>query len=77
MGARTLTGPGGPASDLKPATNGAPAAELASELVPGKDRPPFGPELVRRRRLLDRLLRSPPARLVLLSAPAGDSKTGT
>src|SRR6185295_10023082 len=30
MGARTLTGPGGPASDWKPATNGAPTASRAS-----------------------------------------------
>ena len=75
MAARTLTGLDGRQATLKPTTRGDPAAGLASEFVAAKDRPPFGPELVRRPRLLNRLLRSPPARLVLLTAPAGYSKT--
>ena len=75
MGAWTLTGLGGRQATSKPATNGALAQELVSGFVAGKDRPPFGPGLVRRERVLNRLLQSPPARLVLLSAPAGYSKT--
>jgi LuxR family transcriptional regulator, maltose regulon positive regulatory protein len=45
------------------------------EPVAAKDAPHFGPGLVSRPRLIERLLRSPPARLVLFTAPAGYSKT--
>ena len=75
MAARTLTGLGGRQATLKPSTKGGPAQALASEFVAAEDRPRFDPALVRRPRLLHRLLRSPPARLVLLTAPAGYSKT--
>ena len=75
MAARTLTGLDGRQATLKPSTRGELAAGLASEFVTAKGRPPFGPELVRRPRLVNRLLRSPSARLVLLTAPAGYSKT--
>jgi LuxR family maltose regulon positive regulatory protein len=75
MAARTLTGLGGRQATLKPTTRGEPAARRTREFVAAKDRPLFGPGFVRRPRLLNRLLRSPPARLVLLTAPAGYSKT--
>lgn len=75
MAARTLTGLGGRQATLKPSTRGELAAGLAGEFVAAKGRPPFGPQLVRRPRLVNRLLRSPSARLVLLTAPAGYSKT--
>ncbi|MGH2984052.1 MAG: hypothetical protein ACRDK5_07335 [Solirubrobacterales bacterium] len=44
-------------------------------MVPPKAAPQFGSGLIRRPRLIKRLLDSPPARLVLLTAPAGYSKT--
>lgn len=73
MAARTPTGFDRQAT-LKPTTKEDSTAKLAGEFV-ATDRPPFGPELVRRPRLLNKLLRSPPARLVLFTAPAGYSKT--
>jgi LuxR family transcriptional regulator, maltose regulon positive regulatory protein len=60
---------------LRPTTTTDPTAGLAGEFVAAKDRPPFGLALVRRPRLIERLLRSPPAHLVMLTAPAGYSKT--
>jgi LuxR family transcriptional regulator, maltose regulon positive regulatory protein len=75
MAAQTLTGPGGRQATSKPITREEVAAGLAGEFADAKDQPQVGPRLVRRPRLLDRLLRSPPARLVLLTAPAGYSKT--
>jgi hypothetical protein len=75
MKAPTLIGLEGRQATWNQATRGKVAAGLASEFTAARDRPPFGPELVRRPRLLNTLLRSPPARLVLLAAPAGYSKT--
>jgi LuxR family transcriptional regulator, maltose regulon positive regulatory protein len=74
MAARTLTGLGRQAT-LKPTTGGEPAATSSRGFVAAKDQPHFDPGLVRRPRLLNRLLQSLPARLVLLTAPAGYSKT--
>jgi LuxR family maltose regulon positive regulatory protein len=75
MAARTLTGSGRHAT-WKPGRRGGPAAELTTEFVAANGHGPhLGPDLVPRPRLVNRLLRSRSAPLVLLTAPAGYSKT--
>ena len=75
MAARTLTGSGRHAT-WKPSRREGPAAELTTEFVAANGQgPQLGPDLVPRPRLVNRLLRSQSARLVLLTAPAGYSKT--
>jgi LuxR family transcriptional regulator, maltose regulon positive regulatory protein len=57
---------------MNPATRQAPSEQ---QFVARREAPRFDNSFVRRARLTDRLLGSPPARLVLLKAPAGYSKT--
>jgi LuxR family maltose regulon positive regulatory protein len=59
---------------MNPATGQRRGTTGERELVGGK-LPGFDPRFIRRRRLTERLLRSSRARLVLLTAPAGYSKT--
>jgi LuxR family maltose regulon positive regulatory protein len=60
---------------MNPATKPRLPASRRHEFVAASDAPRFNPDFVRRPRLIEALLESPPARLVTLTAPAGYSKT--
>src|SRR5918994_1669517 len=60
---------------MNPATKPRLPASRRQEFVAASDAPRFNPDFVRRPRLIEALLESPPARLVTLTAPAGYSKT--